>query len=230
MTATPSLRLIYFRLQALAEAPQMMMHYAGVSYAYEMAWDYFGKPWAEVKPDIAFNQLPGLVVNDTDLIWQSGSIVRYLAPLTNTKPFDPVTSGLCDAIFESTQELFFPMNPTINVWTGEQFQVGKEKALALLPAYLANFERQLKERAGGPFFFGAKPYYCDFAAWHHLTLARHLKADILEPYGAILEMIAAVEGLPRVGDYIAQRPTLVDVGVEPKLMIDGTAHATGMKG
>lgn len=230
MPNTPSLRLVYFRLQALAEAPQMMLHYAGVAYSYEMAWDYFGKPWVEAKPDVAFNQLPGLVVDDTTMIWQSGAIVRYLAPITKTMPTDPISAALCDAIFESTQELFFPMNPTINLWTGEQFQESKEKVLELLPAYLSNFERLLKTRSEGPFSLGTQPNYCDFAAWHHLTLAKHLKADILDLYESITRMIQAVETLPGVSAYLEQRPKLIGVGTEPKLVIDGVAHPTGMKG
>ena len=43
MSKQPKLELIYFNLRALAESPQMMMHYAGVKYRYEMAWDYSNK-------------------------------------------------------------------------------------------------------------------------------------------------------------------------------------------
>ena len=49
MTKLPKVQLIYFKLRALAEAPQMMMHYANVPYTYEMAWDFYGKPWPEAK-------------------------------------------------------------------------------------------------------------------------------------------------------------------------------------
>ena len=45
----PKLQLIYFNLRALCEAPRMMMHRAGLEYSYEMAWDYYQKPWSEVK-------------------------------------------------------------------------------------------------------------------------------------------------------------------------------------
>jgi len=76
MSKPPKLELIYFNLRALAESPQMMMHYAGVKYHYEMAWDYYGKPWSEAKSEVPFGQLPMLVVNDTVRIWQSGAIVR----------------------------------------------------------------------------------------------------------------------------------------------------------
>jgi hypothetical protein len=38
----PNLKLIYFKMRALAEAPQLMLHYSGTPYSYEMGWDYFG--------------------------------------------------------------------------------------------------------------------------------------------------------------------------------------------
>ena len=51
----PKLQLIYFNLRALCEAPRMMMDRAGIKYSYEMAWDYYKKPWSEVKKDIIFH-------------------------------------------------------------------------------------------------------------------------------------------------------------------------------
>ncbi len=118
MSKQPKLELIYFNLRALAEPPQMMMHNAGVKYRYEMAWDYYGKPWSDAKPEVHFGQLPVLVVNDTVHIWQSGAIVRYLAKLAGFMPADPVLAAQVDAVFEQTQELFAPLNPTVNVKIG----------------------------------------------------------------------------------------------------------------
>ena len=77
----PQLQLIYFNLRALCEAPQMMMQTAGIDYSYEMSWDYFGKPWSDIKQDIPFGQLPILMVDGAEIIFQSNSFIRYLAPL-----------------------------------------------------------------------------------------------------------------------------------------------------
>jgi len=41
-----------------------------------MSWEYFDKPWDQVKPEIIFNQLPVLVVNNVTKIAQSGAIIR----------------------------------------------------------------------------------------------------------------------------------------------------------
>jgi hypothetical protein len=36
-----SLKLVYFKMRALAEAPQLLLHYAGIDYEYLMSWDYY---------------------------------------------------------------------------------------------------------------------------------------------------------------------------------------------
>ena len=112
MIELPRLQLIYFKLRALAEAPQMMMHYANVPYTYEMAWDFYGKPW------------------------QSGAITRYVATLTGTLPDDPLLAAQVDAVFDSTQELFPPLNPTVNVTAGDVHEQRKEAFLDSFPATL----------------------------------------------------------------------------------------------
>ena len=144
MSEQPKFELIYFNLRALAESPQMMMRYAGFEYRYEMAWDYYGKPWSEAKLEVAFGQLPVLVVNDTVHIWQSGAIVRYLAKLTGTMPEDPLLAARVDAVFEQTQELFAPLNPTVNVRIGEDHLKLKETFLSSFSGILQNFARQLE--------------------------------------------------------------------------------------
>ena len=227
MSEQPKLELIYFNLRALAESPQMMMRYAGVEYRYEMAWDYYGKPWSETKLEVAFGQLPVLVVNDTVHIWQSGAIVRYLAKLTGTMPEDPLLAALVDAVFEQTQELFAPLNPTVNVKTGEEHLKFKTMFLSSFTGILKNFARQLKLSEEGAYFFGSKPYYCDFSAYHHFSLATILQQDILNAYPSVLNFMAAVENLPGVKEYLASRPEIIDVCAAPKLIIDGIAQPTG---
>ena len=229
MSKQPKLELIYFNLRALAESPQMMMHYAGVKYRYEMAWDYYGKPWSEAKPEVPFGQLPMLVVNDTVHIWQSGAIVRYLAKLAGFMPEDPVLAAQVDAVFEQSQELFDPLNQTVNVKTGEEHLKFKTKLLSILPGTLKNFSRQLELSNEGSYFFGSQPYYCDFSVYHHFSLATILQQDILNSFPSILDFMEAVENLPRVKEYLASRPRIIDVGIAPKLIIDGVAKPTGSK-
>ena len=223
----PDLKLIYFKLRALAETPQMMMEYAGLNYSYIMAEDYFKKSWEEAKNDAPFNQLPLLIINNNTEIWQSNSIVRFLAPLTGTMPNDRLVAAQVDSIFESTHELFFPLNPTVNVVTGEQHNVLKKQFLEAFPRKLKNFSRQFERLSDGPFFFGEKPYYCDFSAYHHFSLAKILDQEVMNGYPKIISFMKAFEKLPKVDEYLEKRPEIIDVGTSPKLIIDGIKYETG---
>ena len=44
-----SLKLVYFKMRALAEAPQLLLHYAGIDYEYQMSWDYYDDEWSKIK-------------------------------------------------------------------------------------------------------------------------------------------------------------------------------------
>ena len=52
------LKLVYFKMRALAEAPQLLLEYSGLEYEYLMSWDHFDDVWSKVKPMIPFQQLP----------------------------------------------------------------------------------------------------------------------------------------------------------------------------
>ena len=65
-------------MRALAEAPQLLMHYADIEYNYIMSWDYYDKEWQEVKPQIPFKQLPMIVVDDEHEICQSIAILNFI--------------------------------------------------------------------------------------------------------------------------------------------------------
>ena len=70
------LTFVYFKMRALGEAPQMMLHYRNQPYRYMMGWEYFGKPWPDAKRGAAFRQLPMLVTEDGAQIWnQEGSFI-----------------------------------------------------------------------------------------------------------------------------------------------------------
>ena len=100
MDYQPKLQLIYFKMRELGEAPQLLMHAAGLRYEYLMAWDFFGKPWSEVKSTVIFKQLPTLMVDKIHVAAQSGAILRYLAGLAGMLPGDPIAAAKIDSILE----------------------------------------------------------------------------------------------------------------------------------
>ena len=113
------LTFVYFKMRALGEAPQMMLHYRNQPYRYMMGWEYFGKPWPDAKRGAAFRQLPMLVTEDGAQITQTGAIMRYLAGRLDLMPPDPLAAAQADEVFEGAHELFRPLNPPVNFHTGD---------------------------------------------------------------------------------------------------------------
>ena len=174
-----------------------------------------------------FNRIPILKINDKDYIWQSNSIIRYIAKISNTLPNDDFLSAYADAIFESTHEMFLPLNPTINVQIGEIHNNNKEKLIKnILPNAFLNFEKILNQ-FNGDFFLGNHPYYCDFNAYHHFSLSLILDNNILDKYTKIKHFMKSFENLNGIKNYLSTRPHLIDVGKAPKFIINGKEIPTG---
>lgn len=214
------LTLVYLKMQALAEPAQLMLHYAAIPYNYEYAFNYWSRPWPQCKSIVPFGQVPVLIVNgdENNMIAQSGAICRYIASLKPDlfKPEDLTQCARCDAIFDTAQELFMGTNPVANFFTGEKFAGAVTKFMEAWPGKLDQYTKQL-DMSEGPFFFGAKPMYCDFAVYHHFMTIRLLKADALDSAPSVVAFMDAFEGLAGVSEYLANRPNLVGVGENPRL-------------
>ena len=221
------LQLIYFNLRALCEAPRMMLHQSNISYSYEMAWNYFKKPWREVKQEIIFHRLPLLIVDEEIEIWQSNAISRYIAKLTNNIPKDDVMAAYADSIFESAHDLFFPLNPTINIFTGDNHINHKKKLIEdILPRAFINFNK-LIDKFEGNFFLGERAYYCDYNVFHHLSLALLIDENILNNYPKLNKFMSDFASQNGIKKYLDSRPQLVGIGIQPKVIIDEKQYATG---
>ena len=131
------LELIYFKMRALAEAPRLLFHYTEIEYDDVMSWDYYGKDWSEVKPNIPFKQLPMLIVDRKHEICQSMAIMTFIENLAGINITDPILNAKANAIMQSAQELFMPLNPTVNFATGEKFIKKRDD---MTPFLLSRFE------------------------------------------------------------------------------------------
>ena len=138
-----SLKLVYFKMRALAEAPQLLLHYTNIDYKLVMSWDYYGKEWSEIKSQVPFRQLPMLVVDDKHEICQSIAILTYIENIAGLKINDPILNAKANAILQSAQELFMPLNPTVNFAVGEDFQKRKEEMKPNLISRFEDLERAL---------------------------------------------------------------------------------------
>ena len=222
------LKLIYFKMRALAEAPQMLMRCYNVDYEYVMSWDHFDDDWSNVKPHIPFKQLPILELDDGTQIGQSIAILNYIESVAGIEIADPVKSAEASSILQSAQELFAPLNPAVNFAVGDDFE---SKRLAMGPDLESRFsdlERYLNKYEG-KYFIDDTPRAAEFALFHHLDLSKKLDPDLLPNFPRLLQFITDVESIAAILEYLQTRPELVNVGVEPNLIINGTAHPTGLQ-
>ena len=213
-------------MRALAEAPQLLMHYADIKYNYIMSWDYYDKEWQEVKPQIPFKQLPMIVVDDEHEICQSIAILNFIENIAGLKLEDPVKEAQANAILQSAQELFLPLNPAINFAVGGDFAKRRDDMLPFLITRFGELEKIINLN-GGKFFIDDTPRACDFAVFHHLDLSRKLDGKIIKDFPRLEKFLDDIASLSSIESYLSERPELIDVSIEPKLVINGKAHPTG---
>ena len=222
------LELVYFKMRALAEAPRLLLNYAEIEYDDVMSWDYYGKDWSEVKQKVPFRQLPMLVVDKKHEICQSIAILTFIEKIAGLDITDPILNAKANAVLQSSQELFMPLNPTINFAVGERFVKKREDMMPFLISRFEDLERALEDNKK-KFYVDDKPHACDFAVYHHLDLSKLLDPEFIKKFSRLEKFIEDIESIETVKSYLNLRPELIDVSVEPKLVIDGVAHPTGVK-
>tara|TARA_B100001057_G_scaffold361996_1_gene364488 strand:- start:48 stop:701 length:654 start_codon:yes stop_codon:yes gene_type:complete len=214
-------------MRALAEAPRLLLQYTETEYDYVMSWDYYDKEWSEVKSKVPFRQLPMLVVDQKHEICQSIAILNFIEKITGTNISDPIVNAKANAVIQSAQELFMPLNPTINFAVGESFKKKREDMMPFLNTRFEDLERALKHNEL-KFYVDDKPHACDFAVYHHLDLSKLLDPELIKKFPRLENFIEDIESIESIQSYLNSRPKLIDVSVEPKLVVDGIAHPTGV--
>ena len=221
------LKLVYFKMRALAEAPQLLLNYCKINYEYIMSWDHFDDEWSNVKPKLAFKQLPMMEVEDGTQICQSTAILQYIENLGGLKISNPVKAAEATAVLQSAQELFAPLNPTVNFAVGQDFNNKRDSMRVNLESRFSDLARYL-DKYEGTYFIDDTPRAAEFACFHHLDLSRELDPEILEKFPRLIKFVKDIEDIDIVSKYLKNRPKLVGVGIEPKLVINGTEHPTGV--
>ena len=221
------LKLVYFKMRALAEAPQLLLNYCEINYEYIMSWDHFDDEWSNVKPKLAFKQLPMMEVEDGTQICQSIAILQYIENLGGLKISDPLKAAEAMAVLQSAQELFAPLNPTVNFAVGQDFKNKRDSMRINLESRFSDLARYL-DKHEGRYFIDDTPRAAEFACFHHLDLSRELDPEILEKFPRLIKFVKDIEDIDIVSKYLKNRPKLVGVGIEPKLVINGTEHPTGV--
>ena len=214
-------------MRALAEAPRLLFHYTNIEYEDLMSWDYYDKEWSEVKPNIPFKQLPMLIVDKKHEICQSMAIMTFIENLAGINITDPILNAKANAIMQSSQELFMPLNPTVNFAKGEKFIKKKDDMIPFLLSRFEDLEKVLKEN-NKKFFIFDEPRACDFVTFHHLDLSKLLDPTFIKKFPRLEKFLEDIMLIDSVKSYLDKRPKLIDVSIKPKLIIDGVPHPTGV--
>ena len=192
-----------------------------------MSWDHFDDEWSNVKPKLAFKQLPMMEVEDGTQICQSIAILQYIENLGGLKISNPVKAAEATAVLQSAQELFAPLNPTVNFAVGQDFNNKRDSMRVNLESRFSDLARYL-DKYEGTYFIDDTPRAAEFACFHHLDLSRNLDPEILNNFPRLIKFVNDIEAIDSVSKYLKNRPKLVGVGIEPKLVINGTEHPTGL--
>ena len=131
------------------------------------------------------------------------------------------------AILQSAQELFAPLNPTVNFAIGQNFKDKKDSMRTNLKNRFSDLARYL-DKHEGRYFIDNIPRAAEFACFHHLDLSRLLDPQLLNGFPRLIKFVKDIEDIESVSKYLKSRPKLVDVGIQPKLVINGTEHLTGV--
>ena len=169
-----------------------------------------------------------LVVDGKHEICQSIAILTFIEKIAGKEISDPILNAKANAVMQSAQELFMPLNPAINFAVGDSFNKKREDMMLFLNSRFEDLERALKDN-DTKFYVDDKPCACDFAVYHHLDLSKLLDPKLINKFPRLEKFIKDVESIETVKSYLNSRPKLIDVGVEPKLVIDGVPHPTGVK-
>lgn len=192
-----------------------------------MSWDHFDDEWSNVKPKLAFKQLPMMEVEDGTQICQSIAVLQYIENLGGLKISNPVKAAEATAVLQSAQELFAPLNPTVNFAVGQDFNNKRDSMRVNLESRFSDLARYL-DKYEGTYFIDDTPRAAEFACFHHLDLSRNLDPEILNNFPRLIKFVNDIEAIDSVSKYLKNRPKLVGVGIEPKLVINGTEHPTGV--
>ena len=169
-----------------------------------------------------------LVVDGKHEICQSIAILNFIEKIAGIDISDPIKNAKANAVMQSAQELFMPLNPTINFAVGDSFKKKREDMMPFLNSRFEDLERALKDN-DKKFYVDDKPNACDFAVYHHLDLSKLLDTELIKKFSRLEKFIEDIESIETVKSYLNSRPELIDVSVEPKFVIDGVAYPTGVK-
>jgi hypothetical protein len=91
------------------------------------------------------------MIDDKYEIAQSIAIMSYIEKLASINIKDEILAAKADAIMQSSQELFMPLNPTVNFAVGDRFKIKRDEMKNFLLSRFDDLDRFFN--SGGKKFF-----------------------------------------------------------------------------
>ena len=198
----PNYKLVYFQGRGRAEICRLIFAQAGVEYEDARL---SGEEWQKVKPTTPYGSIPLLEVDGKKLAG-STVIARYLAEefgLAGSNAFENAEiAGIVDVVGDLVQKLL-PY-----VFEKDDTKKAELKAAIRgehLPRYFGIFENLIAGNPSG-WVYGPKVTYADIYIAQIVLNIKSVAEDLLPNYPNIMKLNAAVNALPRIAAWIANRP------------------------
>ena len=129
---------------------------------------------------------------------------------------------------QSAQELFAPLNPTVNFAIGDDFLTKRHEMTPYLLSRFDDLDRALSS-SRKKIFIDDVARACDFAAFHHFDLSKKLDKLLLNKFPRLERFVDDVTAINSVRAYLDARPEFIYISIAPKLVIEGVPHPTGIQ-
>ena len=71
------------------------------------------------------------------------------------------------------------------------------------------------------------PHACDIVPFHHLDLFKKIDIILITHFPRLEKFLVYISSIYIISKYLDNRPELIDLSVEPKLVLNSVDHPTG---
>lgn len=168
---------------------------------------------------LAFGQVPALLVDDKQFLFQSAAILRFVGKYAGLYPTDEIQAALCDALVDQEKDMFAGLSCSryrerygFGCLTPETVaEVRRSLNDEVLPRHLQFFESFLAKSNSGWLLGGEKPTIADFVfgvrvQWLVEPGANDgIDPNLLANFPHIIKFVQKFNSMPEVVSYYAQK-------------------------